>query len=367
LTRGRLPLQAGRDGLAALTPLDFTGDDLSLERWGLRRLEEVDEVGIVGIPDILIIPTPPVRKNPLPPPETDPCLPGSAPEQAAPPPPPLVERPPAFSLDDLALVQERLVSHCETSQDRLALLDPPPLEEQDIASTLDQVQSWRQRFDSSYAALYFPWLQVLDPLESSLQQIREIPPCGHVAGIFARTDRTTGVHKAPANEELEWVQGTVIAVTPSQQGILNPEGINVIRPFPGRGVRLYGARTLSRDTVWRFVNVRRLLLMIEETLEKSLQWAVFEGNDYRLRQTITLAVSSFLRELWQRGALVGRTPDEAYGVKCDEQNNPPDGVELGQLIVDVAVAPVHPAEFVIFRIGRTEGELRVAEAAGILK
>jgi uncharacterized protein len=368
LDRGHLRLADGRDGLAALTPLDFTGDELRLERWGLRRLEEVDEVAMVAIPDIQIIPSPPIRRDVLQPPAVDPCLPGVSlipfPEPTA---PEVFERPPSFTLGEVALVQEQLIRHCEFQKDRIALLDPPAPPEADPASSFDDVQSWRQRFDSKYAALYFPWLKVLDPLRVSRQELRGLPPCGHIAGVYARSDLATGVHKAPANEELEWVQGTAVVVSAADQGLLNPEGINVIRPFAGRGIRVYGARTLSRESLWRFVNVRRLLMMIEEALSESLQWAVFENNDYRLRQTLTLAVSSFLRELWQRGALVGAVPDEAYGVKCDEQNNPPGSIELGQLVVDVALAPVKPAEFVIFRIGRTEGELRISERSGFTR
>jgi hypothetical protein len=362
LDRGRLHLRGGRDGLAALTPLMFTGDESSLARWGLRLLEEVDEVAMVAIPDILIVPLPPVRRSPLPPPEVNPCLPNVDPTVIAEAlPPPMFEVPPSFSLDQVAAVQAEMIRHCESAQDRIALIDPPPPPEEDPTSSLDDVQSWRQRFETRYAALYFPWLRVLDPLRIDRQETRALPPSGHIAGVYARSDRAIGVHKAPANEELEWMQGTAIAISAAEQGLLNPEGINVIRPFAGRGIRVYGARTLSREPLWRFVNVRRLMMMIEEALSESLQWAVFENNDYSLRQTLSMAVSSFLRELWQRGALVGAIPEEAYGVKCDEQNNPPDSVELGRLFVDVAVAPVKPAEFVVFRIGRTEGELRVAE------
>lgn len=362
LHRGRLRLSGGRDGVAALDVDDYTGDPEQLDRWGLRLFEEVDEIALLAIPDAMIVPLTRRAKDIPPPPLVDKCLPWTEEEPLAEPAVPLVlEQARSFALNEIAEIQSHLVRHCELLQDRLALLDPPPSEGETPTAALDQVQSWRQRIDSSYSALYFPWIGVLDPLRLSRQEIRMLPPSGHVAGIFARTDRALGVHKAPANEDLNWVQALAVTVTGQQQGILNPEGINVIRLFPGRGIRVYGARTTSREVQWRFVNVRRLLMMIEEALVESSQWAVFENNDYRLRQTLRLAISSFLRELWQKGALVGANAQEAFFVKCDEQNNPPSSIELGQLVVDVGVAPVVPAEFVIFRIGRTEGELRIEE------
>jgi phage tail sheath protein FI len=154
------------------------------------------------------------------------------------------------------------------------------------------------------------------------------------------------------------------AVGDELQGVLNPLGVNCIRVFPGRGLRVYGARTLAGDPDWRFLSIRRLLLMIEEAVEESVQWAVFEPNDIALRQALKAAISGFLRTLWERGALAGATPDEAFFVRCDEENNPPAVVDLGQVIATVGVAPVYPAEFVVFRIGRTADELEVREVQG---
>jgi uncharacterized protein len=365
LRRGVLTLQAGRDGIAALQPQDFTGDLGSEDKWGLRTLEDVDEVAMAAVPDILIQPTPPVAKAPLPTSAPDLCLPDNQPPPVAePPPPPLLERVPLFSLDQVFAVQQTLVAHCELQRDRIALLDPPLLSPPSEAVDVAEIQSWRQRFDSKYAALYFPWVLVSDPLQLRGQVVRAIPPSGHVAGIFARTDITTGVHKAPANEALRWVQDVLVDVTAELQGLLNPVGINVIRAFPGRGLRLYGARTVSSDPSWRFVNVRRLLMMIEEAVEEAIQWSVFEPNDFTLRQTLILAIASFLQTLWERGALVGTTAAEAFFVKCDEDNNPLFVVDAGQIIVDVGVAPVSPAEFVVFRIGRTEDTLAITEQDG---
>ncbi|MFQ5814671.1 MAG: phage tail sheath family protein, partial [Anaerolineae bacterium] len=251
LTRGVLRLQAGRDGVAALQPGDFTGDPGSEDKWGLRTLEDVDEVAIVAVPDILIQPVPPVEAVPQPKPEPDPCLPGDEPpSEAEPPAPRLVERAPSFSLDQVFAVQQALVAHCEAQRDRIALLDPPVLSRHTDVVDIGEIQSWRQRVDSKYAALYYPWVLVYDPLRLGGQVVRAIPPSAHVAGIFARTDIETGVHKAPANAELRWAQD----VTAEMQGLLNPLGINCIRSFPGRGLRLYGARTVSSDPAWRYVN-----------------------------------------------------------------------------------------------------------------
>ena len=206
---------------------------------------------------------------------------------------------------------------------------------------------------------------VRDPLRLGGQRVRAIPPSGHVAGVIAQTDLAIGVHRAPANIALRWIHGTTLDITAEWQGILNPAHVNCLRHFPGRGYRVYGARTLSSDTTWRFLNVRRLLLMLETAVSYAIQWAVFEPNNFYLRQTVTLTITSFLNALWQRGALVGNTEEEAFFVRCDEENNPSFIIDSGQLIVDIGVAPAQPAEFVIFRIGRTQDELEITEQIGV--
>jgi phage tail sheath protein FI len=260
-------------------------------------------------------------------------------------------------------VQQALVRHCETLADRFALLDPLPPESK-AALDPSRVLQWRQNFDTSYAALYYPWTMVVDPLRLGGQLLRAIPPSGHAAGMIAWTDLNRGVHIAPANRVLNWMQAFSEDINEEWQGVLNPAGVNALRLLPGRGFRIYGARTVSSDTQLRFVNVRRTLLMIEKALDLSLQWTVFEPNDYALRQLIALAVSGFLTALWQRGALVGGSPEEAFFVRCDADNNPPDQVALGRLIVEVGVSIVQPAEFVIIRVGRTEDELTLIELNG---
>lgn len=362
LEEGRLRLAGGRDGIAALRTEDVTGSFATSDRTGLRTLELVDEVSFVAIPDVLIerVPALEVLPDP-PPPPPDPCLLTPPPLSliAAPPPPAIREQSAHFDLDEVLRVQNAMIEHCERLRDRMALLDPPNFRPTELA----EIDSWRRRFDTKYAALYFPWIVVLDP-QNSRALTRDIPPSGHVAGIWARTDLTTGVHKAPANEELRWAQDVTIEVTEAVHEILNPLGINAIRPLPARGLRVYGARTVSSDPSWRYVNVRRLLIMIEEAVEETLQWAVFEPHDAALREKVAMSIYGFLERLWEQGALAGATAGEAFYIRCNESNNPPDDVANGRLLAEVGVAPVIPAEFIVFRIGRTEDVLETSEPEG---
>ena len=362
LVDGALFLEGGRDGIAALQPIDFTGDPASTDKTGLRTLEDVDEISIVAAPDILIEPAPPVSLAPVQPPAPNPCLPGTqAPPIAAPPVPPPAETAPQFTLDQIYLVQQALVNHCESMQFRFAILDPPDFTFPREHVDLGEVQSWRQRFDTKYAALYYPWVFVRDPLQLGNQVVRRVPPSSHVAGVYANTDLTIGVHKAPANVALDWAQGLTTALTAEMQGFLNPIGVDCLRPFSGRGLRVFGARTLSSDPSWRFVNVRRLVSMIEHALLFAMQWVVFEPNDVYLRHSVRASVTGFLEAIWKAGGLAGKTADEAFFVICDDTNNTPDTATNGQLIVDIGVAPTIPAEFVIFRIGSTADSLEVTE------
>lgn len=193
------------------------------------------------------------------------------------------------------------------------------------------------------------------------QIVRRIPPSGHAAGICAQMDTTVGVHRAPANIELQWAQDVTTQVTAEMQGFLNPIGVNCIRAFSGRGLRIYGARTLSSETSWRFLNVRRLMCMIEHALEIALQWAVFEPNNFYLWHKMRLSAITFLNALWEKGALTGNTAAEAFFVNCDQLTNPVTVTSNGWMVAEIGVAPTQPAEFVVFRIGRTENTLEVQE------
>jgi len=359
-------LFGGEDGVASLTPNDFIGafDPLADDRQGLSVLDRVDAVGIICLPDIHIRPVPIPDAPPVEDPSLDPCLPKTGELPAAIPKiSTTLEQPPSFSQAQIFTIQRALVEHCERHQDRVAILDAVLRSGSEKSLTIAEILEWRSRFDSErgFAALYYPWIRVVDPLKLRGNPVRTIPPCGHIAGLYARSDFTVGVHKSPANGELFWAEDVTVVINDDQQAVLNPDGINCIRAFPGRGIRVYGARTISNNPDWRYINVRRLMSMIEEAVDESTQWAVFEPHDFNLRRSLILSVSGFLETIWRQGALVGGSPEEAYYIKCDDTNNPPEIVDQGKIITDIGVAPTHPAEFIVFRVGRTVEELEIVE------
>lgn len=365
-----IPLAGGADGLALLQVADFIGEESSplesdevkaRKRRGLRALEDVREVAILSVPDIHIQPVEPPAYSPPPPCVPDPCLPTPPPAPATPRKPSVGDLPPKFSEDAIYQVQAAQIEQCERLRDRIALLDPPFAVARDDAFGVGAARAWRRRFDSKYGAFYYPWLRVVDPLRRTLSLTRDIPPGGHVAGQYARTDAEVGVHKAPANAPLAWAQDVTVQVSDATQGALNPAGINAIRALAGRGLRIYGARTVSSDADWRFVNVRRLLMMIGKSIDLSTQWATFEPNNWMTRAKLRLALDSFLSALWQQGALMGDSVGQAFYVKCDEANNPASERENGRLWVEVGVAPSQPFEFVVLRVGRAGNEFEVSE------
>jgi uncharacterized protein len=248
-------------------------------------------------------------------------------------------------------VQTALIAHCEQHSNRMAVLDAPP------GLNPQQIRDWRSdvaMYDSPFAAMYYPWIKVENPGGTNGNAEMLMPPSGHVAGIWARTDDTRGVWKAPANDTIRGVLDVERSITQNEQSLLNPIGINCIRPFGTRGIRVWGARTLASDTDWQYVNVRRLFNMVEATIMEGTQWAVFEPNDVNLWEGVTRTLTGFLHGLWQAGALFGQSAAQAFYVKCDAETNPPESIDQGKLIVEVGLAPVKPAEFVVFRISQTK-------------
>lgn len=242
------------------------------------------------------------------------------------------------------VVQKYMVAHCEKMQDRFAILDSERGQEPSngVRTQRDTVSSER-----GYAALYYPWIYISDP--NSDDRIM-VPPSGHIAGVFARTDNDKGVHKAPANESITGVLDLERTLTETEAGQLNELSVNVLRRIRNRGFRIWGARTTATGTQWRYVNVRRLLLYIEESIQEGTQSALFEPNNQPLWETLKRQVSDFLTRVWSGGALYGSTPEEAFRVRIDEELNPASVIALGQLVIEVMLRPTAPAEFIVFRI-----------------
>ncbi|HEY1278391.1 MAG TPA: phage tail sheath subtilisin-like domain-containing protein [Acidimicrobiales bacterium] len=315
---GTTALAAPTPAPARLEPSDYVGD--VADRTGFGGLETIDEITMVCVPDVMAA----LQKG-------------------------------AIDLEGVKAVQLAMIAHCELMADRIAIIDPPP----DLNP--QAILKWRQDeagYDSRYAALYWPWVKVFDPASNANVFV---PPSGHVAGIWGRNDDSRGVHKAPANEVMRGVVAVASDLTSREQELLNPVGINCVRTFAGRGIRVWGARTLSSDPEWRYVNVRRLFNYLEESILNGTQWVVFEPNDYALWARVRRTITAFLTNEWRKGALFGLTPDEAFYVKCDNETNPPEVVDAGQLVCEIGVAPVKPAEFVIFRLAQFSGGAALTE------
>jgi len=309
------PRLAGGDDGTMATDTDFAGrdadpDDVEMKATGLAALGEIDDIAIVALPDS-----------------------GD-----------MVDTDTAFA------TATALVSHAERLKYRIAVVDAPR------QSSMNEIRNFRGRFDSKYAAMYHPWIEILDPTERASQGAPQkrllLPPSGFVTGIYARSDIERGVHKAPANEVVRGLTRFEININKGRNDVLNPEGVNCLRFFEGRGNRVWGARTMSSDPEWKYVNVRRLFIYLEHTLDKGTQWAVFEPNNARLWANVRRMVEDFLLVLWRDGALLGDKPEQAYFVRCDRTTMTQNDLDNGRLICLVGVAPVKPAEFVIFRVGQ---------------
>ena len=294
---------------AALQGQPSDPDDATKAATGLAALAEIDDIAIVACPDTVTLD------------------PAAQPEAV-----------------------QNLLDHCEQLRYRIAIVDPPE------DSSISQVRHFRSQFDSKYGALYYPWVKILDPTAKNdpgaPPATLTLPPSGFTAGIYARSDIERGVHKAPANEVVYGMTKLAFNVTYDRQSVLNPEGINALRFFEGRSNRVWGARTMSSDPEWKYVNVRRLFIYLEHSIDKSTQWAVFEPNNERLWASIRQTIEDFLLVTWRTGALMGTKPEEAYFVRCDRTTMTQNDLDNGRLICLIGVAPTYPAEFVIFRIGQ---------------
>jgi len=251
--------------------------------------------------------------------------------------------------DHAEAIARRMVTHCERMRYRVAVLDTRN------AQILSDVRDYRSRFDSTRAAVYYPWVRTYDPF--SEQQI-VVPPSGSVAGIYARNDIERGVHKAPANEVIRLADGLEFVLNTAQQEVLNPLGINCLRFFEGRGYRLWGARTASSDPEWKYLNVRRYFAFLERSIERGTQWAVFENNGDALWANVRRTIEDFLYNEWRQSHLLGTKPDQAYFVRCDRTTMTQNDLDNGRLVCLIGVAPLRPAEFVIFRIGQKTADSR---------
>jgi phage tail sheath protein FI len=315
-------LDGGNDGAMPLVDgardtfegLDASPDDSTQKATGLMALGEFDDIAIVAMPDGAAQDDPDVR----------------------------------------FFAMSKLVAHCETLRYRVAVVDGP------VGSSMNEIREFRGQFDSQYAALYHPWVEILDPTERPAQGAPQrrilLPPSGFVTGIYARSDIQRGVHKAPANEVVQGLTRFEININKARQDVLNPEGINALRFFEGRGNRVWGARTMSSEPEWKYVNVRRLFVYVEHSIDKATQWAVFEPNGPRLWANIRQAVEDFLLVLWRDGALLGDKPEQAYFVRCDRTTMTQNDLDNGRMVCLVGIAPVKPAEYVIFRIGQWTAE-----------
>ena len=296
----RFDLTGGSDGVRPGVT-DYSGRDQGGRKRGLMALEDIEDIAIVAAP-------------------------GST-------------RDPATA----AGARAALIAHCERMRYRIAVLDSSP------GQTLGEVQAERAVIDTTRAALYYPWVRIFDPLTETEVHL---PPSGFVAGVYARNDTERGVHKAPANEVVRLALGFELLLNTAQQEVLNPQGINCLRFFEGRGFRVWGARTASSDPEWKYVNVRRYFAYLERSIEKGTQWAVFENNGDLLWANVRRTVEDFLFNEWRSNRLFGTKPEQAYFVRCDRTTMTQNDIDNGRLICLIGVAPLRPAEFVIFRIGQ---------------
>lgn len=356
-------LAGGRDGSAGMTVTDLLGADLAASEsaepstlFGLSVLGVLPEPGIIAVPDLVAGPV--AGHVTLPPPQPDPCDPCAPPARPVPITSAAVtEAGAVFDDDAIAAAQQLMIEHCERLGDRLALLDPPagrrPLD-------AGQLRGWRARFDSPFAALYAPWISVIDPLAGPVTagQNKRLPPSGHLAGLIAATDADVGPWRAPANRVLLWAVAADSDFGDDAHALLNSEGVNVLRPKPARGIVCLGARTVSYDPAWRNLNIRRLFLYARRVLSGALAWSVFEPLDDTLVGLVDTVLAGFAEGLYAAGALAGASDTESYRISFDGTDR-----FSGILSAQLNLAAARPNEFILLRVARTQDRLEFADSS----
>ncbi len=301
-------IDGGRDGTDAVDVEDFLGVDTGpAYRSGLHALTAVDRVAMIAVPDAMIF-----------------CDRTPGPEGHT----------------KVHAIQEAIVTHCELLKDRFAILDIPR------TKNVESVKRWRRKTDSSYCAFYWPWLTYRDQNGN----LHNLPPSGPMTGAYANTESTEGVHRAPANVAMSRVEDVELRITEDHVADLNNSAVNTFRVSRALGVRPWGAKTASTDPDWKFINVRRLFIMLRRAIESQLDWVPFEANDRNTWDSITARLNGLLGKLFQRGMFAGGNSSDAYYVKCNDETNPPEFQKEGKLVCEIGIAPSHPTEFIVIQV-----------------
>ena len=307
-------LNAGRNGILSLTPADFIGYFNGLDdNKGIGIFDSIGNISLIVAPDVLIFDE-------------------------------LIHKDSDQAKNDIFIVQKAIIEHCEKWGNRFAILDIPQ------TNDIIKLMKWREKFDTKVAALYYPNIEMIMPEDITGLSSIFIPPSGHVAGVFAECDEKEGVFRAPANKFIKGAVGLDKNINDEEYEIIYPKGINCFKYIPGRGIKIWGARTLSSDISWRYINVRRTFSIIQEAIKDGAGWAVFEPNNYSLRKRIVRYVTAFLIDLWREGYLMGITAEQAFFVRCDDELNPTQEIEEGRINVEIGIAIARPAEFLVIRI-----------------
>jgi phage tail sheath protein FI len=307
-------LQRGTDGIVDLTPGDFIGYYKGFEEYkGLGIFEEFDEINIIVSPDVMVFED-------------------------------IIYNDYHDARESIFKIQKAMIDQCERLGDRFAILDAPKTD-----GVIDMMR-WSDKFDSAFAAIYYPKIEIINPEDSSGLTSLYTPPSGHVAGVYALCDEEDGIHRAPANKVVRGAVGLETPVLNEEIEFLYPRGINCMKYTPGMGIKIWGARTVSSDPEWRYINVRRVFSAIKEALKNGTGWAVFEPNDEKLRKRLVRHVTAFLIDMWRKGLLTGKTMEEAFFIRCDDELNYPEEIDAGRINIEVGIAISKPAEFLIIKL-----------------